>query len=241
VSIVNEAFATREFPNENPIGKCIDVDDTCFVVVGVVADAKYGQITESRRAAYFVPLAQAPWRDIGTLLIHTAGDPSAVIPSVRRALQELGSNLPYPELKTMEDVLRPQLQPRRLGAAMFGVFGLLALVLAAVGLYGVVSYAVAQRTHEVGIRMALGAQSRHVVRLVVRQGAVLTLLGLAIGIAGALGAARLITHLLFGVSATDPVTFAGVCVVLAAVAALASYLPARRATRVDPIIALRAE
>jgi ABC-type antimicrobial peptide transport system permease subunit len=239
VSIVNEAFATREFPSENPIGKCIDIGHTCYAVVGVVANGKYGQITESQRAAFFLPLAQRGGG--GTLLIRTAGNPSAVIPSVRRALQELGSNLPYPELKTMEDVLRPQLQPRRLGAAMFGVFGLLALVLAAVGLYGVVSYAVAQRTHEVGIRMALGAQSRHVVRLVVRQGAVLTLLGLAIGIAGALGAARLITHLLFGVSATDPVTFVGVCVVLAAVAALASYLPARRATRVDPIIALRAE
>jgi putative ABC transport system permease protein len=151
------------------------------------------------------------------------------------------SNLPYPEIKTFDDMLRPQLQPRRLGAAMFSVFGLLALVLAAVGLYGVVSYAVAQRTHEVGIRMALGARSEHVVRLVVRQGALLTLIGLVLGIAGALGATHLITHLLFGVSAADPVTFAGVCLILAAVAALASYLPARRATRVDPMIALRAE
>ncbi|HEX6964630.1 MAG TPA: ABC transporter permease [Gemmatimonadaceae bacterium] len=239
VAIVNDAFAKKNWPSESPIGKCIDIAKDCYTVVGVVANAKYANIEEKQRAAFFLPIAQTGGS--GSLLIRTAGDPSAVIASVRRALLELGSNLPYPELKTLEDQMRPQLQPRRLGAAMFGVFGLLALVLAAIGLYGVISYAVTQRTHEVGIRMALGAQPAHVLSLVVRQGAVLTLAGLVIGVAGALGAARLITHLLFGVSATDPITFVGVAVVLAAVAALASYLPARRATKVDPIIALRAE
>jgi len=212
------------------------------VVVGVAKNAKYATIEENQREAFFVPVAQSHWaRTSGALLIRTAGDPSAAVAAVRRTLLEMRSNLPYPEVKTLEDIMRPELQPRRLGAAMFGVFGLLALVLAAIGLYGVVSYAVTQRTREVGIRMALGAQQVHVVSLVVRQGALLTLVGLVIGIAAALGAARLITHLLFGVSATDPITFVGVAVVLAAVAALASYLPARRATKVDPIIALRAE
>ena len=242
VAIVNEAFANKNWPGESPIGKCIDDYKVCHVVVGVAKNAKYESITETPREVIFLPVAQSEWaRTGGALLIRTAGNPSAVIPSVRQTLLEMRSNLPYPEVKTLEDIMRPQLQPRRLGAAMFGVFGLLALVLAAIGLYGVVSYAVTQRTREVGIRMALGAQQVHVVSLVVRQGALLTLVGLVIGIAAALGAARLITHLLFGVSATDPITFVGVAVVLAAVAALASYLPARRATKVDPIIALRAE
>ena len=239
IAIVNEAFATKNWPGESPIGKCIDTGKSCRAVVGVVQNAKYATIEEKQREAIFVPVAQS--YGAHALLIRTAGNPSAIIPSVRRTLLEMQSNLPYPEVKTLEDIMRPQLQPRRLGAAMFGVFGLLALVLAAIGLYGVVSYAVTQRTREVGIRMALGAQQVHVVSLVVRQGALLTLVGLVIGIAAALGAARLITHLLFGVSATDPITFVGVAVVLAAVAALASYLPARRATKVDPIIALRAE
>ncbi|HET7565978.1 MAG TPA: FtsX-like permease family protein, partial [Gemmatimonadaceae bacterium] len=242
VAIVNEAFANKYWPGESPIGKCISDLKICHVVVGVAANAKYVSITEQPREVFFIPVAQSDWaRTGGALLIRTTGDPSAVITSVRRTLLAMRSNLPYPEVKTLEDIMRPELQPRRLGAAMIGVFGLLALVLAAIGLYGVISYAVTQRTREVGIRMALGAQQVHVVSLVVRQGALLTLVGLVIGIAAALGAARLITHLLFGVSATDPITFVGVAVLLAAVAALASYLPARRATRVDPMIALRAE
>ncbi|HEX5435575.1 MAG TPA: ABC transporter permease [Gemmatimonadaceae bacterium] len=246
VAIVNETFAKKEWPGESPLGKCLDLGSKdkpeCHTVVGVAADSKYSTIEESPREAFFVPLAQDSYgRQPNSILIRTRGNPSAVIPSVRHTLQEMGSNLPYPELKTFSDIMRPQLQPRRLGAAMFGVFGLLALVLAAIGLYGVVSYAVEQRTHEVGIRMALGAQARDVLSLVMRQGAVLTVVGLAIGVAGALAAARLIAHLLFGVSATDPVTFIGVVVLLAAVALVASWMPARRATKVDPIIALRSE
>lgn len=244
VAIINEAFAKREWPAANPIGQCIDVGPPsrpdCYIVVGIVANAKYATLTEQARPAFFLPLAQQPGR-YRSLLIRTAGAPSAMLPSVRHALQALADDLPYANIRTMEDVLRPQLQPRRLGAAMFSVFGLVALALAAIGLYGVVAYAVQQRTHELGIRMALGARARHVSMLVLRQGAALTLVGLAIGVTGALAAARLVTHLLFGVHATDPVTFAGVCVLLGAVAALASWVPARRATRVDPMVALRSE
>ena len=240
VAIVNEAFAKRNWPGESPIGKCIDIGKSCHIVVGVAANAKYGNINESQRLAFFIPLDTKLGYQ-GSFLLRTAGDPAAVIPSVRRALLEMGGNLPYPEIQTFEQIMRPELQPRRLGAAMFGVFGLLALVLAAIGLYGVVSYAVEQRTHEVGVRMALGAQARQVRVLVVRQGALLTLIGLTIGVVGALAAARVITHLLFGVTATDPVTFAAVVVTLAVVAFVASWLPARRATKVDPIIALRSE
>jgi putative ABC transport system permease protein len=209
--------------------------------VGIVADAKYLQLEENPRPVFFLPIAQWSGSHDRYILVRTAGDPAAAIPNVRATLQRLAANLPYVNVQTMADVLRPQLQPRRLGAAMFGAFGVLALALAAIGLYGVISYAVAQRTHEVGIRLALGAQPAQVLRLVVRQGALLTGIGLLIGIAGALAGARLIAHFLFGVSAADPVTFAGVCMALGAVAALASYIPARRAARVDPIIALKAE
>ncbi|HEX5435576.1 MAG TPA: ABC transporter permease [Gemmatimonadaceae bacterium] len=247
VVIVSEQFARHYWPRESAIGQCVDLGSKtkpkCYTVVGVVADAKYVQLEEKPRAAFFVPMAQAPfalaWDH--SLLIRTPGDPEAVIPALRRSLQALAPNLPYIQAEPLTDVLRPELQRRLMAAAMFGVFGLVALMLAAIGLYGVVSYAVEQRTHEMGIRMALGAQQTHVLRLVIGQGAMLTVVGLVIGVVGAFAAARLITHFLFGVSATDPVTFAGVCLLLAAVAALASYLPARRATRVDPIIALRSE
>lgn len=245
VAIVNESFAKHYWPSTSPIGKCIEVGDAdsakCNTVVGVVADAKYMQLEEDPRPVFFLPITQWSGNQDRYILVRTNGDPAAAIPNVRATLQRLASNLPYPSIQTMSDVLRPQLQPRRLGAAMFGAFGILALALAAIGLYGVISYAVAQRTHEVGIRLALGAQPAQVLRLVVRQGTLLTGIGLLIGIAGALAGARLIAHFLFGVSAADPITFAGVCAVLGAVAALASYIPARRAARVDPIVALRSE
>ena len=246
VVIVNESFARHYWPRSSPIGQCIDLGSmekpVCHRVVGIAADAKYTQIEETHLRAFFVPIAQmGEGQGDRILLIRTAGDPGAAIQTVRAALQGLASDLPYANIETLADVLRPQLQPRRLGAAMFGAFGVLALALAAIGLYGVVSYAVTQRTHEVGIRLALGAQPAQVLRLVVRQGLLLTILGLVIGIAGALAGAHLIAHFLFGVSATDPLTFAGVCIVLGGVAALASYLPARRASRVDPMIALRSE
>jgi predicted permease len=245
VAIVNESFAKHYWPSTSPIGKCIETGDAdsaeCNIVVGVAADAKYMQLEEDPRPVFFLPIAQWSGSHDRYILVRTTGDPAAAIPTVRATLQRLAANLPYVNVQTMAEVLRPQLQPRRLGAAMFGAFGVLALALAAIGLYGVISYAVAQRTHEVGIRLALGAQPAQVLRLVVRQGVLLTGIGLVIGIAGALAGAQLIAHFLFGVSATDPVTFAGVCVALGAVAALASYIPARRAARVDPIIALKAE
>ncbi|HEX5438887.1 MAG TPA: ABC transporter permease [Gemmatimonadaceae bacterium] len=244
VVIVNQAFAQQEWPGASALGRCIDIgwktDLTCYRVVGVAANAKYVNLEEQQRSAFFLDLAQNPAAS-RSLLIRTAGDPADVTASVRRALTDLEPNLPYIHLETLTDVLRPELQPRRLGASMFGAFGLLALVLAAVGLYGVIAYSVERRTHELGVRMALGARPRDVLRLVVRQGMLLTLAGLVIGIAGALGAARLVAHLLFGVGAVDPLTFAGVAILFAAVAALASVIPAYRATRVDPTIALRTE
>lgn len=245
VAIVNESFAKHYWPSADPIGKCIETGDgdsaECHTVVGVAADGKYMELEEDPRPVFFLPIAQWSGSHDRYILVRTSGDPAAAIPNVRAALQRLAANLPYLNIQTMSDVLRPQLQPRRLGAAMFGAFGILALALAAIGLFGVISYAVTQRTHEVGIRLALGAQPAQVLRLVVLQGVVLTSIGLVIGIVSALVGARLITHFLFGVTATDPVTFVGVCVALSAVAALASYFPARRAARVDPLMALRSE
>jgi predicted permease len=248
VVIVNERFAELAWPHADPIGRCMDVRTsrdgvTCYTVVGVAANAKYAALDEPERAAFFIPAAQEPGgrRSASSLVIRTSGDPAASIATVRHALAELDPALPYVSLKAMPDFLRPQLQPYRLGATMFSAFALLAIVLAAVGLYGVIAYGVAQRKHEMGIRLALGARRGDVVMLVVRQGVVLTLVGLGIGIAAALAAARLVRHLLFGVSATDPATFAGVVLALAGAATLACWIPARRATRVDPMVALRAE
>lgn len=243
VVVVNQAFAEHEWPGASAIGRCVDIgwrdNVKCHRVVGVVANAKYVNLEERPRPAFFEAAAQDPGADV--LLIRTAGDPAALAASVRQAVAELDPRLPYVEVKMLRDVLRPTLQPRRLGASMFGAFGLLALVLAAVGLYGVVSYGVEERRHELGVRLALGAQPGQVRRLVVWQGMMLTLTGLAIGTAGALALSRLVTHLLYGVTPTDPITFAGVCAMFAAVAALASLIPAGRAARVDPIVALRTE
>ncbi|MBX6364570.1 MAG: ABC transporter permease [Gemmatimonadetes bacterium] len=242
VVIVNRAFAEHEWPGRSALGRCVDIgwkqDVRCYRVVGVAADARYVGLEEPRRMVFFQPIQRDP-EGSRVLLIRAERDPAALAPAVRRALADLDPRLPYVELKPLTDVLRPQLQPRRLGASMFGAFGLLALLLAAVGLYGVVSYTVAQRTHELGVRMALGARRAQVLRLVVRQGVRLALVGLLIGAAGAFAVTRFVTHLLYGVTATDPLTFAGVALVLAGAAVLASLVPAHRATRVDPVIALR--
>ncbi|HWG52600.1 MAG TPA: FtsX-like permease family protein, partial [Gemmatimonadaceae bacterium] len=247
VAIVDESFARREWPGGNALGKCIELGNRkapqCYTVVGIAANANLVSLETQRFPEYFIPLAQYP----GSLaryqafLIRTSGNPSRMMSAIRNALDEMEPNLPYVELRTMADILRPELQPRRLGASLFAVFGVLALVLAGIGLYGVIAFAVAQRTHEMGIRLALGARPRDVVSLVVRQSVLLTLAGLVIGIAGALAAAKLVTDLLFGVKPVDPVTLAGVVLLLAAATTLASWLPARRATRVDPMVALRSE
>ncbi|HEY9450067.1 MAG TPA: FtsX-like permease family protein, partial [Gemmatimonadaceae bacterium] len=175
-----------------------------------------------------------------TLEVRTAGDPAAIIPAVRREIAALDRDLPV-ESGTLEDALGLSLLPQRAGATLLGIFSLLGLVLASIGLYGVVAYAVAQRTRELGIRVALGAEPGNIYRVVLGHGVKLTFLGLIIGIGAALLLARLARGVLFGVSSTDPVTLGSVAAILAAVALLASFIPARRATRVDPLVALREE
>jgi putative ABC transport system permease protein len=192
-----------------------------------------------------VPLAQAPHfpslLNSTTLLVRSTNDPLALVNSVRRQIHSVDPDLPLAKVATMEARIDDSLKAQRFNAFLMGLFAALALLLAVIGLYGVLSYLVVQRRHEIGVRMALGAQSHNVVFLLLKQGLRLTLLGVVIGIAGATGLTRLLERLLFGVEPTDPITFASVVVLLISVALIACYIPARRAAKVDPLVSLRSE
>jgi putative ABC transport system permease protein len=175
------------------------------------------------------------------IVVRTAGDPTSVVSAVRGEIRRMDGDLPVGRVRSMPQVIREEMFEGRVYGLMFGMFAVAALFLASIGLYGVMAYSVAQRTHEIGVRMALGAQPGDVLRLVVRNGARLTMFGLLIGVPAALGLSQLLRGMLFGVSPTDPLTFVGISTLLTAVALLASYIPARRATRVDPVTALRSE
>jgi predicted permease len=239
VAIVNQAFARRFWPGENPIGKRIRIGDSAREVVGVAHDSKNRSLDESAAPYFYLPFFQY-YQPNMTLEVRTAGNAAAIIPAVRREIAALDRDLPV-QSGTLEDALGLSLLPQRAGATLLGIFSVLGLVLASIGLYGVVAYTVAQRTRELGIRVALGAESRDIYRAVLGHGVKLTMFGLIIGIVAALILARLAQGVLFGVSSTDPITLGAVAVILAAVAFLASFIPARRATRVDPMVALRAE
>jgi putative ABC transport system permease protein len=243
VAIINETMAQQFWPNGDAVGKRISYSPAkgpYAEIIGVVADGKYRTVGESPSPYVFVSLLQEhEFR--ATLLVRGENDPATIVPSVRREVQALDRDLPVYAIRTMTEVVNTSLWPARIGATLLGSFGLLALTLAAVGVYGVVSYSVAQRTREIGIRMALGAQPGRVLNLVVKQGMRLILFGVGIGLAIALPVMRLSAGLLYGVSPLDPATFLGVAGLLALVGFAASALPARRATRVDPIVALRYE
>jgi predicted permease len=242
-AIVNDAFARKYFDGEEAIGRRVSfrgAQGPWSEIVGVVRDSKYRTLGEAPRPTAYVPLAQN--HETGMALhVRTAGDPSSVAGAVRREIQSLDQNLPVTSLQPMSDVVGSSLFAARMGAVLLATFGLLALLLAGVGLYGVMSYTVSRRTREIGIRMALGAQSGSVLRLVLNEGLRLVGSGVAIGLVVAAGATRLLASFLYGVSPLDGATFVAIPLVLALVALLASYLPARRAARVDPMIALRYE
>jgi predicted permease len=241
VVIVNEEVARRYYGG-NAVGKRLrfgSEKESCEIV-GVVRNAKYRDLREPPLTFIYLPLAQEHQPGM-TLMLRTAGDPAAVVPSVRNELRALNKDVPVFSVQTMEERIGGQLATDRMIAVLLSIFGGGALLLAAIGIYGVMGYSVAQRTHEIGIRIALGAERRDILKLIIRQGMVLVLIGAAVGLALALALTRVVESLLFGVSATDPLTFTLVLLVLIAVALLACYLPARRATKVDPLVALRYE
>ncbi|MGH7580326.1 MAG: ABC transporter permease, partial [Gemmatimonadales bacterium] len=240
VAVVNESFARRFWPGENPIGRRFSTGrGGSREIVGVARDSKYWSLTEDPQPHFYEPFAQVYEADM-VLLVRAAGDPPTLLPALAREARALDPELPV-EVNTMGEHLGYALLPQRVGAAVLGVFGLVAALLAAFGLYGVMSYVVSQRTAEIGIRMALGARSHDVRVLVVRRALSLTLIGLALGLAGAAAATRLLSGFLVDVSPTDPATLVSVVVLFTTVALLASWLPARRAAAVDPMRALRSE
>jgi len=242
VIIVNETLARRLSPDGNAVGKRIRMDSQgdYLEVVGVVRDIKYRQLSEKPPFFGYLPLSQR-YRSSMTLHVRTPSDPVAAINQLRAEIKALDSNLPLTGVKTMQEHMRLPLAPAKLLALLSSTFGILALLLASIGLYGVMAYVVGSRTREIGIRMALGAQTSGVRRLVIVQGMRLALTGVAVGVVAALALTRVLSGVLYGVSATDPFTFAGVVVLLAGVALLACLVPAWRATKVDPLVALRYE
>ena len=240
VLVVNQRFAERFWPGRDPIGQRVRVGERDHTVVGLVPNGKYRTLGEEPLAFMYFAQAQR-WNSAMTVHIRTAGPPAALASVLRAEVAALDPDLPVADVRTMNNHLGLALLPARLAGAVLGAFGVLGLLLAAVGIYGVMSYSVAQRTREIGIRMAVGAARAQVVRLVMGQGMRLVAVGAAVGLAGAVVAAWLVRGLLYGGSALDPVTFVAVAVVLVGVAALAIWVPARRAAGVDPMVALRGE
>jgi predicted permease len=238
--VVNQRFADRFWPGENAVGKTVQTAGEQREVIGVVKTGKYRSLGEEPQDFMYLAQAQV-WNFPMTIHIRTLGDPEALASLVRREVARLDPSMPVADLRTMNNQLGIALFPARLGGITLGLFGILGMVLAAVGIYSVMAYAVSQRTREIGIRVALGADWGQVVRMVLGRGMGLVGVGTVLGLAAAFAASRLMANLLYGVSAVDPATFLGVPSLLCAVAALAAFLPARRAASVDPMIALRAE
>jgi putative ABC transport system permease protein len=246
VVVVNQAFVEKYLRRENPIGKKVSIymhddkfdDDHPSEIVGVCGAVHQMGLDHQAEPTVYWPIPELTYSRM-TFLVRTSNDPTSLVPAIRHELRQIDPELPMASVATMEQLLGDSLARSRFTMSLLGVFAVLALALTAVGIYGVISYTVAQRTHEIGIRMALGAQRGSVLGLVLRQGVRLMIAGLGVGILSALALTRLMSSLLYGVGAADPVTFAAVVLTLVTVAFLASYVPARYATRVSPLIALR--
>jgi putative ABC transport system permease protein len=250
VVVVNEALARRYFPDEDPIGRTIDglpphialggflVDQ--FEIVGIAEDVRYFGLTEAAQPSLYFPVAQAPFRRMN-FTIRTAGVPEGLIAAIRGEIVSMDPTVPIAQVQTMERILSSSVARDRFSMLLLTLFAVIALVLASVGIYGVTSYSIAQRTAEMGIRMAVGANPSDVMKLVMVNGARLTLSGIVLGLLGAAALSRIMASQLYGVGATDPLTFAGVALILAAVALAATYVPALRAARIDPVLAIQGD
>jgi putative ABC transport system permease protein len=256
VAVINEAMGKRFWPNENPVGKRValsiealrfdrpnapprlDFEGAAREIVGVVADVRASAIADPALPAMYVPFAQRPVSNL-TLAVRTSGNPVWLINPIRAAVRALDPDQPVSSAEAMSDIVAASVQQPRDRTTLIGVFAFVALLLAAIGVYGVMAYGVNERTREIGVRVALGADTGDVVRLIIRGALGMTSLGIVLGLAGGFMASRLLGSLLFGVEATDLPTFLGAAVMILVVAALASWLPARRASRVDPAVALR--
>ena len=237
-AIINDAVAQKLWPNQDPAGRRIRLgEDTGLEIIGVVKTGKYRTLGEEPIPLVYLP--RLPSRR--TLVVHTSGDPTALLDTIRREIQTVDPNIAATDLETMQQYMTLPLFPARTTGLLLGASGILALLLTCIGLFGVVSYIVSQRTHEIGVRMALGARRADVLKLVFGHGFAVTSIGLAVGLAAAFGLTRFLSSLLYGIRPNDPVTLLGVSLGLVLVALLACYLPARRAMRVDPMVALRYE
>jgi predicted permease len=247
VTIIDEQFVKKYFPHTDPIGKRITfgtrrgaTDSTWITIVGVVGHAAHEGLDAEPRIQYYFPVSQFGIGNM-TVAMRTTGNPTALLPAAREAVHSIDRNLPLSLVNTMDKLVETSVGQRRLSMMLLGLFSLIAVVLASIGIYGVMSYSVTQRSRELGIRMALGAARPRVLALVVGQGMTLAGIGVAIGLVAAFSLTRFLSNLLFSVGATDPGTFTLVSAVLVAVAFLATLVPALRATRVDPVVALREE
>ena len=246
VVVISETMARRYWPGEEAVGKRVAIGriespEDWIQIVGVAKDVRQFELNADPKPQMYLTHRQYGFFDARDLVVKTDVDPASMAGAIRKAVWEIDKDQPVSNIRTMETILADSIARQRFSMLLLAIFAAVALVLAAVGIYGVMSYSVAQRTHEIGIRMALGAQTSAVLKLAVGYGVKLVLAGIAIGLIAALALTRVMATLLFGVTATDPTTFALISLLLVAVAAIASYIPARRATRVNPIIALRYE
>jgi putative ABC transport system permease protein len=242
--MINETLAKQYFPAVDAVGRRLKTggperpDNKWITIVGVVGDIKYSGLDAPPEPVVYYPFRQATTNN-QYVAIRTSTNPRSLEPAVKAVVADLDKDLPLVNLRTMDELMTEAVAPPRFRTILVSVFAVVGLLLAAIGIYGVMAYGVTERTHELGVRIALGASRGDVLRIVLGEAAWLAAAGVALGVAGALGATRLMQTLLFGVAATDTLTFAGIALLLASTALVASYIPARRATRVDPMVALR--